>query len=279
MPPDPVRLTLAVAIGSTAALGVAVAGGWLGPDIGAGGQFCEAAHDHLRQPVNSLTNAGFVAAGLAVAARARRGLLGAGVLGRWPALATAYAVLVVLLGPGSAALHATGTAVGGGIDVLSMYAVASFALGFAVLRRTGDGPVTVVATAGVALGVQVAADVGGWTAPVVHTAGNLAFGAVLLAAVVVEAGTRTERDTRWLVAAVGSLAAAFAIWTTGMTGSAWCFPDSVYQGHGVWHLLCALAAWCLFRLWASERALVGPDAPVSSPPARDLPSRDVAARA
>ena len=31
-----------------------------------------------------------------------------------------------------------------------------------------------------------------------------------------------------------------------------CWPSSVYQGHGVWHLLCAVAAYCLFRFWASE---------------------------
>ncbi|MXG90526.1 hypothetical protein GRQ65_13305 [Nocardioides sp. YIM 123512] len=267
------RLTAGAAVVSTAALTAAVAGGWLGADIGAGAQFCEAAHAHVRQPVNSLTNAGFVVAGLAVAVRTRRGALGTGALGRWPALATAYAVLVVLLGPGSAALHATGTALGGGIDVLSMYAVAAFALGFAVLRRSAGGPATMAVTAVAALGVQVAADVGGWSAPVVHTAGNLAFGAVLLAAVVVEARTRTDRDRLWLAAALSSLVAAFAIWTTGSTGSAWCFPDSVYQGHGVWHLLCALAAWCLFRLWASERSAV------SSPRVSAPPSRDVAALA
>ena len=86
-----------------------------------------------------------------------------------------------------------------------------------------------------------------------------AFGVFLLAAVVLErqgaARSHTRLDLRWLGAAVGSLAAAFAVWNTAKTGSPLCWPHSIYQGHGVWHLLCALSAWCLFRLYVSEAPL------------------------
>ena len=35
--------------------------------------------------------------------------------------------------------------------------------------------------------------------------------------------------------------------------SLWCDPHSLLQGHAVWHLLDALSAYLLFRLWASEK--------------------------
>ena len=72
-----------------------------------------------------------VLAGLAVAWHASRpGRLG-GALGTHPALATAFAVLVVLLGPGSMAMHATQSEVGGHLDLLSMFLVSGFALAYA----------------------------------------------------------------------------------------------------------------------------------------------------
>ena len=47
---------------------LAVAYGWLGPDAARGIEFCEQALDaFFRQPANTLSNLGFVFAGLAVA--------------------------------------------------------------------------------------------------------------------------------------------------------------------------------------------------------------------
>ena len=55
----------------------------------------------------------------------------------------------------------------------------------------------------------------------------------------------------WGAAAVGTLLLAFTIWNLDQHG--WCDPRSMLQGHAVWHVLCAVSAWMLFRLWASER--------------------------
>jgi hypothetical protein len=53
------------------------------------------------------------------------------------------------------------------------------------------------------------------------------------------------------VASVGLLLLAFAIWN--LAQGPWCDPTSWLQGHAAWHLLGALAAYLLFRLYASER--------------------------
>jgi hypothetical protein len=249
--------------------------------VGRGAQFCEVSDGPLNQPVNTLSNLGFVAVGLVIAARAGRlGGLGVSTMARRPVLALALACLVVLLGPASMAMHATGTELGGHLDMLSMYLVAAFAVAYAAMRRWDLGPVSLAATY---VAVVVACELAGLYTrqiPVVHFAGNLAFGVFLLVAIVLErsiAGTRgLHLDHRWLGASVGSLALAFAVWNTAVSGSTLCFPHSLYQGHGVWHLLCALSAYCLFRLYVSEKPA---DTKLSSPPGLALPSTASAAHA
>ncbi|MCD4536252.1 ceramidase [Nocardioides sp. cx-169] len=211
----------------------------------------------MRQPVNTLSNLGFVAAGLLVAARAGRdGGLGTGTLALRPGLATAYACVVVLLGPASMAMHATESSLGGHLDLASMYLIAGFAVAYAAMRRWERGPGFLAATyAAVVLACELVGLLG--EAPWLGHMGNVAFGTCLAAALWLE--SRVARaggvalDVRWAWAAAGSILVALAVWTTAKTGSPLCFPGSLYQGHGVWHLLCAVSAWCLFRLYVSER--------------------------
>ena len=226
-------------------LALAVRFGWLGADVDRGAEFCEAAAGRVRQPVNTLSNLGFVVAGLAIAREAWR----------LPGIGSAYACLVVLLGPASMAMHATESSLGGHLDMLSMYLVASFAVAYAATRPWRRGPrFTRAVFVGCLLGCAVV-ESGGGEVPVVMHAGNLAFGALLLVALVLERRLlqRDEErlDGRWILAAAGSLALAFAVWNTAKDGSPLCWPGSVYQGHGVWHLLCAVSAYCLFRFYAS----------------------------
>ncbi len=235
----------------------AVGAGALGPDVGRGADFCEAARDGwVRQPANTWSNLGFVLAGLAVAWRARRPELLGAALGRRPGLATAYACLVVLLGPASAAMHATQSARGGHLDMLSMYLVASFAAAYAVTRRlglpaVGFGLLFVALLAGCELVGTISTEI-----PVVMFAGNVAFGLLLVLALTVELRmVRTGRlqvDGRWAVAAGLTMLVAFAIWNAANAGL--CDPRSLLQGHAVWHVLGAVAAYLLFRYWASEGA-------------------------
>jgi hypothetical protein len=70
----PLALAAAVAVVSTGLLVLAVGQGWLGPDVGRGDTFCEAARPGwVRQPANSFSNLGFVVAGLRSPGRERSG--------------------------------------------------------------------------------------------------------------------------------------------------------------------------------------------------------------
>ena len=62
---------------------------------------------------------------------------------------------------------------------------------------------------------------------------------------------RRTPDLRYGAAALGTMLVAFAIWNAGQHGL--CDPHSPFQAHAAWHLLGAVAAYLLFRLWASER--------------------------
>jgi hypothetical protein len=252
----PLAYAALTAVVSTGLLVLAVGNGWLGPDVGRGANFCEAARDGwVKQPANSYSNLGFVVAGLLVAWRAgRRDLLG-DVLPQHDGLATAYACVVVVLGPASAAMHATQAELGGDLDLLSMYLVASFAAAYALMRWVRQGRVLFAQL--FLLFVAACELIGSYdgTVPVVEQSGNIAFATLLLVAVVTEVrlwrrgGTRT--NLWWGAASLGAILVAFAIWN--VTKSAWCDPDSLLQGHAAWHLLDAASAYLLFRLWASER--------------------------
>lgn len=249
----PVATTSAVAAGSVALLALAVAQGWLGADVGRGANFCEAPHDGwIRQPANTVSNVGFVVAGLLIASRVGRGAPSDAVMSS--TVATLYACVVVLLGPASAAMHATQSEWGGHLDMLSMYLIAGFAASWAWVRWVRRGTAAFV---GAYVACVAACElVGLWPdpVPVVHYSGNLAFGLLLLAAVVLETALwrrgATELVFRHGVVALSAMLVAFAIWLLSTNG--WCDPTSLWQGHAGWHLLCAVAAYWLFRLYESE---------------------------
>lgn len=246
----PFVATLATAVVGCTLLVLGIAFGWLGPDVDRGAQFCEAAREaFFKQPANTLSNLGFVLAGLAVGwACTRRP-----VLPELPGVAAGFGCILVLLGPASAAMHATQSDLGGQLDMLSMYLVASAAAALAVTRwrRWGSRGFWTSFVLMVA-GCEVVATVWSGPVPVVEFSGNVAFAALLITAAVLEVGLwRRDRrtDLRWGLAAIGSMAVAFTIWN--LSRDLWCDPHSLLQGHAAWHLLCALAGWCLFRLYAS----------------------------
>ena len=254
---EPFVAAVATALASTGLLIIAVRVGWLGADVGRGANFCEAARDGwVKQPANSLSNLGFVVAGLAVGWRARRPDRLGDTLPRFTGLATGFACLVVLLGPASAAMHATQSALGGVLDLTSMYLVASFAAAYATTRWLRRDAVFFWQV--FSLLVAACELVGLWDqpVPVVHVTGNLAFGLLLVYAVVIETVLwrrgPARADLRYGAAALASMVTAFTIWNLSQHG--WCDPGSLLQGHAAWHLLGALAAYLLFRLYASEES-------------------------
>jgi len=263
----PILIAGATAAASCGLLALSIWRGWLGIDVGRGANFCEAAREWVvRQPANTFSNVGFVAAGLLIAWHASvRKNIGTS-LSAHRHLATAMACLVVLLGPGSAAMHATQSAIGGSLDMLSMYLIASFAAAYATMRWLRGGS-QLLAAAFVA-GVAFCELVGLWGVklPVLMFSGNAAFALLLVGAISLEVLIMRRREVRaqrmYAYASLASIVTAFAIWNAS---KAWlCDPHSFIQGHAIWHILGAVSAYFLYRYYASEE--VG-DMAIPRPPA------------
>lgn len=252
----PIVIAGTTAVVSCGLLALAIWRGWLGMDVGRGANFCEAARDSLvLQPANTFSNAGFVVAGLLIAWHAAvRENAGTG-LSAHRNLATAMACIVVLLGPGSAAMHATQSAHGGHLDMLSMYLVASFAAAYAAMRWLRGG--TLLFAALFVGGVAFCELLGLWhdEIPVVDYSGNVAFGLLLIVAAALEVLIMHRGETQairvYAFASLATMLTAFAIWNATKT---WlCDPHSLIQGHAIWHILGAVSAYFLYRYYASEQ--------------------------
>ncbi|TFV60328.1 hypothetical protein E4P42_05130 [Mycobacterium sp. PS03-16] len=78
----------------------------------------------------------------------------------------------------------------------------------------------------------------------------------IIAVAVVYAGmlVRSRRSRSPWLAAAGVFALALAAYAVGRTGSPLCRPDSLWQYHGAWHVLSALAAALAARALAPQRS-------------------------
>lgn len=70
-------------------------------------------------------------------------------------------------------------------------------------------------------------------------AGVAAVGLVVTEVVIYRRGLRTPQPALW--AGIAALALGVVVFSLSRTGGPWCQPDSWFQGHGVWHVLTAVA--------------------------------------
>ena len=61
------------------------------------------------------------------------------------------------------------------------------------------------------------------------------------------------RTYRWYFAGMITYMSAFAIWLTGVPDGETCNPDTLFQAHGFWHLLTAVATIFFFYHYRSEK--------------------------
>jgi hypothetical protein len=255
--------TLAITVGFITLFFLALFNGWFGPSISVGAEFCEASRPGLiKQPANTWSNIGFIIAGLTMAWQISAGRFKANknVFTEHNFTAIFFSSLAVFLGPASMAMHATETEIGGNLDMLSMYLVASFASTYALQRffRLNSVHFTIIFVAVVVLCVCVQ-DLP-YRMPVVGYFGNFIFGFFITVTVLFEALNsfvrKMNHQIKWGILSLGSLLLAFGIWNMWLNDGPFCDPYSLIQGHAIWHLLDALAVYFLFRFYVSEQPAV-----------------------
>jgi hypothetical protein len=254
-----------VVFGVFALLAALSVGGYPGgPDecIALGDCYCEAPRGGLaEQPANAWSNLGFVVVGLAVladAARRRREDSPA----RMEAdrrYARLYGAVAIFLGLGSFAFHGSLKAWGGYVDVQSMHAFVAFVIAYD-LARIHDWRWRRFLAAFTGLLALFSVLIG--LIPPEH--GKTMFAVVVGLTLVVETavsypGMRpwaprpiVPRRMPWFWAGLGTFAVAFAVWNVSRSAGPWCDPDSLLQGHALWHLLTAASVACFYLYFRAE---------------------------
>ncbi len=201
----------------------------------------------MLQPSNSLSSYGYAFAGFLMIVISQ----GSGWSSAFHKNAASwFGVTAIFVGLGSVLLHATLTLWGQFFDVMGMYLVSGFMMVSAVSRwRNVSDRASVLLYLGV-VGALLA--VLYWVPEVRRSL----FAVVLLAAIAVELvfARPLRRDVRvaYYIMGIVVKVVAFTIWNLDQNGIV-CSPQSVFQGHAVWHLLGATSLWFTFLYYRSER--------------------------
>lgn len=238
-------------------LGIAFS--WFGSSNGTGGEFCEEALTGLiKQPANTFSNLGFLIAGLTAAFQIYKGKFKnkSNPINDSLFFPIVLCSFMILLSPGSMAMHATETTLGGYFDMLSMYLIAAIIFSYAAYRLFRSGKIGFIFFFSFALVVCHLFHYSSWSPPLVGFAGSFAFGLFCALGVIFEILNKringASISLRWGLAASLTFVIAFAIWQVGYDDHPLCIPDSLLQAHAIWHLLDALAIYFFVRLYASE---------------------------
>ncbi len=212
----------------------------------------------IKQPANTWSNLGFVGVGLLLLWRIGSDRSSPAVRNNPMTTAThfasGYAAVALFLGPGSMFFHGSLTQWGGWIDTFSLILFGSFGLLYAltrIFRWPGTLFGLLYAVVNAALGIFT------WF---VDGTGTPIFTGLVVAWVLTELvilwrkPKGLQRDWPWLAAALGTFAVALVIWSLSQTDRPLCNPDSLLQGHAIWHLLSAVVAGCVFLYLRTETA-------------------------
>lgn len=221
--------------------------------------FCETDSGGLfKQDANSVSALAFVYVGLAIAWGASRQKAQASppqsqnLMNQSDFYPGLYALALILLGFGTLAMHGSLTSIGGFLDVSSMYIWVAFCVCYALVRILRLGPISFL-LAYAALSAALILSMKRGMLPV-----DEAFGTLILLSVLLELGyrllnrTRLRFENKWVVFTAISFFAAFGIWNLSLDGRPFYYPDTIFQGHAVWHLLCAVTTWTIYRYYRSE---------------------------
>lgn len=215
--------------------------------------FCEAVRPGaIAQPVNAYSNLAFVLVGLLILGGRRSPGTNQGtnsMLSR-PVYSRVFGAATVLIGLGSLFYHASLSFAGQWFDVMGMYLLATFMV---LYNLTRFKPLSGLVFAGAYAGINILLGILLIVAPEVR---RPVFAGSILVIIALEtwiiARRRPQMRYSYFGAALLSFAVAYGIWLLDNTGLV-CTPESVWQGHALWHILGAMAAGLIYAYYCSEQ--------------------------
>jgi hypothetical protein len=200
------------------------------------------------QPANSWSSYGYAFAGFLMIMLSQSRSWASGF---HPQAASVFGLTAIFVGLGSVLLHATLTLWGQFFDVVGMYLTSGFMLVGAIARWRNMSVRGAVLLYLLVVGGLVAVL---YLLPEVRRS---LFAVVLIAAILLELifarPRRVGVQLSYYVAGIVTKAIAFGIWNLDQHGLV-CSPQSLLQGHAIWHLLGATSLWLTFCYYRSERA-------------------------
>ena len=197
----------------------------------------------LAQPINAISSLAFTVIGLVAIWWATQ------AEGNERAVRIAFGMLMVLTGLGSVMFHGPqgpGSQFGHDVTFLVtvwFVAIVNLAGALRWKRRVEWG---VFAVGGLLLTVALVLSPGLTNMLMILTVVSLIVSDVTL-------HRKGQIRTRWYVVSIVAIVAAVSMFLLGRTGAPLCDPDSLFQGHGVWHLLGAISLGTYFVATSDSR--------------------------
>lgn len=165
-----------------------------------------------------------------------------------------YGLLVIFIGIGSFYFHGSMTQLGGVLDNISMNTYITFLICYnfqRIFRFSNKLLLSIFCIVNIILG---------WLA-IIPDVGRFSFGILVGGEILFEffvlllskkGKISFQRDWRLYLYSVMVFGFAFLVWQLSKTDALFCYPDSFWQGHALWHYLDGLAPCVIFMYMRSE---------------------------
>ena len=214
------------------------------------------------QPMNTVSNVWFVLGGLLIAYSAdskqfpsSQWWKNQNMIADDKVLSTTYALASCLLGVGSTCLHASFTTWGRQVDMMAMYLIATFAIIYPLLRTMKISRQQAI---WMYLGMNTV--LAYWTVLVGSPEQTRRLFTTMIVSSMsyewfkgdAEYKQQNRYSRKVLATTLSMFGIAVLVWKASESNGPLCDPDSLWQGHSLWHLLSATAIAGLYFYYLAE---------------------------
>jgi dihydroceramidase len=212
--------------------------------------FCESVRPvGIAQPSDTWSNAAFIILGVLVIATAAADRKKSADFKNFAPYGLFYGLLMIVVGLGSMYYHAKLNFLGQFLDNFGMYLIISAIFFYRIKNFIKIKPWLVLlyyALTNIFLGI---------IQYIYPETRRYLFALGIILVLITEYQIHKTRqilgNKNLLFSAIGLFISGFAIWIADIT-KAFCLPDSLLQGHALWHILTALSAALIFLFYRSE---------------------------